>query len=90
MKADQIRDKVRFVPFPENVIEEDYEDVIKKEGEEDEEPPADGEEEKPKETQKFTANVDFKALVYNKVPQREQEEEIPIEPEDGKEPEDGE
>jgi hypothetical protein len=28
---------------------------------------------------KYASNVDFKAMMYLKIPQREQEEEIPIE-----------
>jgi hypothetical protein len=37
---------------------------------------------------KYESNVDFKAMMYLKVPQREQEEEIPIElsQKDGEEP----
>ena len=32
VKSDQIRDKVRFVPYPEGVVEEDYEDEVPKAG----------------------------------------------------------
>jgi hypothetical protein len=37
---------------------------------------------------KYASNVDFKAMMYLKIPQREQEEEIPIElsQKDGEEP----
>jgi hypothetical protein len=74
VKPEQIRDKVRFVPYPDGVVEDTYEDIIVKHAEAE-----DGEE--TTEKVKIEANVDFKALMYLKVPQREQEEEIPMEAE---------
>lgn len=72
VKSDQIRDKVRFVPYPEGVVEEDYEDEVPKAGGEEGAEPI-------MEKVKYEKNVEFKAMMFLKVPQREQEEEIPME-----------
>jgi len=84
VKPEQIRDKVRFVPYPEGVIEDNYEDEVPKAGGEEGAEPI-------MEKVKYESNVDFKAMMFLKVPQREQEEEIPIElnSKDGEEPDEG-
>ena len=71
VKPDQIRDKVRFVPYPDGVVEETYFDEVPNKNEDGGEPVL--------ERVKFECNVDFKALMYLMIPQREVEEEIPIE-----------
>merc|ERR1719272_1985879 len=71
VKPEQIRDKVRFVPYPDGVVEETYFDEVPRSGEDGGEPVL--------EKVKYEGNVNFTALMYLKVPQREQEEEIPIE-----------
>jgi len=71
VKPEQIRDKVRFVPYPEGVIEENYEDEVPEPVEEGAEPIL--------KKVKYESNVNFNALMYLKVPQREQEEEIALE-----------
>ena len=70
VKIDSIQSKVRLVPLPEDVINEDYTETIKVPNEDGSTPR--------KENVKRSANVSHHAILYIKVGQYEEEEEVPI------------
>lgn len=71
VKAETVQHKVRFVPLPEGIIEEPYEEKFQMPG-------VDGGE-ATNEVKKHKANVKFSSVLLLKVQQREEEEEVPIE-----------
>ena len=71
VKIDHIHHKVKFVPLPEGIIEEDYEETIVIPGEEGEEART--------ETIQHTKNTNYQAFIYVKIQQYEEEEEVPVE-----------